>query len=380
MRFCPNCGNPLGGSPRYCAGCATQVGPENEPVSGSAVQVGAGSPPPGRTSVPAWSPDAPAPWLPDAPAPWLPDASAPWLPDGPPPADPWQASPPPWTASNPPWPASARPAAGDQPEAVTTGHAGATGQAARPGDRGAARPGRRPRLSRDRWNRVSLDRWPWLSRARRSQLSAGHGMTITVMVTTVALLVTAGIAAWQVGQMRSQVPVRNTSLATRGAGPSRTPGPRHTPARAALPSPATPLTGSPALHGAVTVTPAAAGQPHVHRVVTLLHRYFSAINRHDFQAYSGLFIPAIRVGMHNFGAAYQSTRDARARLTGLSATGPQGLAAMVTFVSHQNPASSPDHAACDRWHIALFLKRAGPGYLIRRHQPGFPADTVRACR
>ena len=37
---------------------------------------------------------------------------------------------------------------------------------------------------------------------RRSRLSPGHGMTITAMVTTVALLGTGGIAAWQVGQMR----------------------------------------------------------------------------------------------------------------------------------------------------------------------------------
>ncbi len=130
----------------------------------------------------------------------------------------------------------------------------------------------------------------------------------------------------------------------------------------------------------MTVTPAVAVQPHVHRVVMLLNTYFSAINQHDFQAYSSLFIPAIRAGMHNFGAAYQSTRDSRARLTGLAATGPHGLAAMVTFVSHQNPAESPDHAACDRWHITLFLKRKGASYQIRRHQPGFPADTFRACR
>jgi hypothetical protein len=53
---------------------------------------------------------------------------------------------------------------------------------------------------------------------------------------------------------------------------------------------------------------------------------------------------------------------------------------MVTFVSHQNPADSPDHAACNRWHITLFLKSDGHGYHIRRHQPGFPADTFRACR
>ncbi len=205
------------------------------------------------------------------------------------------------------------------------------------------------------------------------------------MVTAVALLATGGVAAWQVGQLRSRIPVTDTSLAMRGTGAERTPGPGRTSRAVSSPpadSPATgsPATGSPAARGAVTVAPAAAAQPHVHRVVMLLDNYFSAINRHDFQAYSSLFIPAIRVGLHNFGTAYQSTRDSRARLTGLSATGPQGLAATVTFVSHQSPAQSPDHAACDRWHITLFLKRGGPGYHIRRHQPGFPADTVRACR
>jgi hypothetical protein len=204
------------------------------------------------------------------------------------------------------------------------------------------------------------------------------------MVTTVALLVTGGVAAWEVGQMRSRLPATNTSLSTRAATPdrparapgARPPGPGPRPARAA----SSPAAGSAAAAGGVTVTPAAAGQPHVHRVVTLLDNYFSAINQHDFPAYSSLFIPAIRVSRHNFAAAYQSTRDSRARLTRLAATGPQGLAAMVTFVSHQNPADSPDHAACNRWHVTVFLKRDGHGYHIRRHRPGFPADTVRACR
>jgi hypothetical protein len=226
---------------------------------------------------------------------------------------------------------------------------------------------------------------PW----RWPRLSPGHGMTVTAMVTTVALLGTGGVAAWQVGQMRSRLPATNTSLAMPGVRADRPPRSRggHTPAR----SPGSSTTGSsttgssttgPATAGgAVRIAPAAAGQPHVNRVVTLLDSYFSAINRHDFQAYSSLFIPAIRVSLHNFGAGYQSTRDSRARLTGLATTGPQGLAAMVTFVSHQNPADSPDHAACDRWHVTLFLKHGGgSSYHIRRHQPGFPADTVRSCR
>ena len=203
-------------------------------------------------------------------------------------------------------------------------------------------------------------------------------MTVTAMVTTVALLATGGIAAWQVGQMRSGPPAANTSLAVPATGkarPGQTQDPAVTPARGA-PSPSVPPAGP----GAVTVTPAAAVQRHVHPVVMLLDSYFSAINQHDFPAYSSLFIPAIRAAMHDFGAGYQSTRDSRARLTGLATTGPEGLAAMVTFVSHQNPADSPDHAACDRWHITLFLKGDGHDYHIRHHQPGFPADTFRACR
>jgi hypothetical protein len=212
---------------------------------------------------------------------------------------------------------------------------------------------------------------------RRFRLSPGHGMTITAMVTTVALLTTAGIAAWQVGQMGSRAPAANSSLAGRVTGrarPAHSRRPAPTPSRAAA-SPA----GPPADQGAVTVTPAAAVQPNVHPVVMLLDSYFAAINQHDFPAYSSLFIPAIRATMHNFGPGYQSTRDSRARLTGLARTGPEGLAAMVTFVSRQNPADSPDHAACDRWRITLFLKSDGHDYHIRRHRPGFPADTFRAC-
>ena len=338
MRFCPNCGNPLGGSPRYCAGCATQVGAGNEPGE--------------------------SPWPLSAP-PWQVSPQT------------WTASDPPWTASDPPWAGRDHPAAG---QAVITGNPGASPPSARPGRWPRLSPRHWPRLSPRRWPRLSPRHWPWPPAGRRTWLHAGHGMTITAMVTTVALLATGGIAAWQVGQLRSRVPVTNTSLALRGTGADRTPGSGRTSRALSSPATGSPAKGSPAAGGAVTVAPAAAVQPHVHRVVMLLDSYFSAINRHDFQAYSSLFIPAIRVGLHNFGTAYQSTRDSRARLTGLSVTGPQGLAATVTFVSHQNPAESPDRAACDRWHITLFLKRGGTSYHIRRHQPGFPADTVRACR
>ena len=333
MRFCPNCGNPLGGSPRYCAGCATHVGAENGPAS----------------------------------------------------TPPWQASPPPPTASSPPWAVSAQPPAGDP---APLGDRGAAADQAVTGDQVAAAITGNPGASPPGWGAARPGRW--------SRLSAGHGMTITAMVTTVALLVTGGIATWQAGQMGSHMRAANVSLARHTAGRAR----GHARSRAASPSadsPATgspttgspttgspttgsPTTGAPTTGAAVIVAPDVGFQPHVHRVALLLDRYFGAINQHDFQAYSSLFIPAIRVSMRNFGSGYQSTRDSRATLTGLVPTGPQGLGAIVTFVSHQNPAESPDHARCDRWHITLFLKRNGGSYHIRRHRPGFPADTVRACR
>ena len=370
MRFCSNCGNPLGGSPRYCAGCATQVSPEDETPSGWPPQNEAATSLPVSNSASPWSfSERPADpqWSARHPSrepdgsPW-PASAAPWA-DSPPPG----GSPPPWD-SPPPWAARTHPAVEDPAAAVIT-HDPDT----RPGTRTPDTSP--PRTSTPDTSPPRTRGAAWLE--RRPRLSPGHGMTITAMVTTVALLATGGLAAWQVGQIQSRSPAANTNLAMRGTGsarPAPTQSPAGPPARASV-APSGPTAGS----AAVTVTPGAAVQPHVHGVVALLDTYFSAINQHDFQAYSSLFIPAIRATMHNFGPGYLSTRDSRARLTGLAPTGPQGLAAMVTFVSHQNPANSPDHAACDRWHVTVFVKRNGHDFHIRRHRPGFPPDTVRAC-
>ena len=99
------------------------------------------------------------------------------------------------------------PAAEDQAAAVITESRGTS----RPGAPRAAGPDRRFRPFR----------WP--------RLSPGHGMTITAMVTTLALLGTLGAAAWQVGHIRSQAPAAGTSLAARASGTpdarGRHPGP-----------------------------------------------------------------------------------------------------------------------------------------------------------
>jgi hypothetical protein len=116
MRFCPNCGNPLGGSPRYCAGCATQVGAENDTASAAPP----GDRPPGE---PGWAARHPS----------REPAQPPWPASGPP----WPASSPPWPAGDAPWAVIPGPAAADQATAMITESRGTS----LPGAPRAARPG-----------------------------------------------------------------------------------------------------------------------------------------------------------------------------------------------------------------------------------------------
>jgi hypothetical protein len=199
-------------------------------------------------------------------------------------------------------------------------------------------------------------------------------MTITAALTTLALLATGGLAAWQVHALHSR---RHGAAASLPTGRARPSGPA-TPARRSPTAPATVTDPSSRARGPVSVAGDIAGRSHLAAVLTLLDSYFAAINRHDFPAYRRLFIPAIQAGLQHFGAGYASTVDSAATLTGLTVTGPEGLAAQVTFTSHQKPAASPNHAACDHWDITLFVKHRAGRYQIRRPRPGFP-QSVQAC-
>jgi len=232
----------------------------------------------------------------------------------------------------------------------------------------------------------------------RRKTPPGHRMTILAMAITLALLATAGVATWQVseigsgptaaaasqhpagGQPASRAGSAGGAGSVSGTGHARPSGAGHArPSGAGQRPPssrpsATPATTAPGVVGndVVAVSPAVLGAPQLQPAVALLTTYFEAINGHDFPQYASLFIPSIRATMHHFGAGYATTFDSGATLTGLAATGPQGLAATVSFTSHQSPAASPDHAACDQWDITLFLRHQDGAYLIQHPRPGFP--------
>jgi hypothetical protein len=174
---------------------------------------------------------------------------------------------------------------------------------------------------------------------------------------------------------------------------------RHHPAAAAAPGAAGPARGShgggsqppaspspPAsspfapgarLPSSVAIAPGARQQPGAQQVASFVQRYFIAIDSHNYGEYIALFQPRLRPTRGQFGRGYRGTTDSGATLAGLSATA-QGLAAAVTFTSHQPPANSPTHTSCTAWEITLYLQQRGHGYRIVSPPPGYHAH-YRAC-
>jgi hypothetical protein len=383
MRFCPNCGIPVGESPRYCAGCGTHVTPaqpvparagtapaERGPFDSAPLRLGAAErgpfdsaplrlgaahaqpagsvsvaePPPGEQAVAAPA----AAGLPES---WLPAELT--------------------AAGTPVTSVSALPNWFDTMSPI--GHPQAAGM-----------PGAAPATASRRAALGSRRRAAW----------SGHRMTIAAMVVTLALVGTAGIAAWQVSQLHAQPDAVTTGVhranhrlvagtghpgSTQPAAHGR-PAPLPRASRSAAPSVAHRAT-TPATVGnaVVAVGSQAARGPQARAVVALLTTYFESINDQNFAQYQSLFVPSIQRMMTHFGSGYASTFDSGATLTQLVATGPHGLAATVAFISHQNPANSPDGASCDSWLITLFLKQQGAAVHIRHPRPGFP-QSVLACR
>jgi hypothetical protein len=150
-----------------------------------------------------------------------------------------------------------------------------------------------------------------------------------------------------------------------------TPSASITATQSAPASPTAPTTAPPSSASAstssgstVAVSAAAAGNAAAPQVTAFLNSYFTAINAHDYQAYDSLLDQQLQpYPQSSFDAGYGSTTDSDETLTSITDTGSGGEAASVTFISHQQPADSPDNSSCDQWSITLFLVPNGSGYL-----------------
>jgi hypothetical protein len=122
----------------------------------------------------------------------------------------------------------------------------------------------------------------------------------------------------------------------------------------------------------VAIAPTLARHAQAAQIAAFLDSYFTAVNHRDYREYSSLFERRRRLTAGQFQRGYRSTHDSGAALVSLSNQN-QGLAATVTFQSHQAPVASPDHARCNNWRITLYLQRIGAVYLVAPPPPGYHA-------
>jgi len=201
--------------------------------------------------------------------------------------------------------------------------------------------------------------------------SPRSGRRIALTAAAVVLVIAAAAATLALAHHRSGS--GSPPAGASSGGTSRQSAPAAAPA-------ATPATSLASGNRVVVVAPGAAGSPHTSAVVSLLARYFAAINAHDYPAYRRLFSAAIRGGLSQaaFTAGYGTTSDSSARLGSIGVIGPAELDAVVTFTSHQRPADSPSYSGCTLWRISLYLVRQGNGYLLHAPPSGYRAS-FRAC-
>jgi hypothetical protein len=204
------------------------------------------------------------------------------------------------------------------------------------------------------------------------------------LVAVVVLAIGGGVAAWQLTGHHPHPPAplaAKSPGSTTQAAPAVPASPAGSATATVSTSPPSP-TPSPTAStpGSVAIGPGAAGQAGTARVAGFLAQYFAAINHRDYKAYISLFDSRSQPNptRQQFLAGYRSTTDSRSTLAGLSPT-PAGLAATVTFQSHQDPAISATHTACTSWNITLYLETGGSAYLIGPAPPGYHAS-ARPCR
>lgn len=327
MKFCTNCGNPLGGAPRFCTRCGKQRRLIGEQATGAGAASGqprseaARQPPDTRSAGPAAAPLSPAEAAGPAqfgtaaqfgnPAPF--GSTAPF--DNPAPFGGLFSA----DAAEP----------GGWPDPVPSGAA--------PGEVSSrATAEQRRRLTRQ-----------------------GRGAEIAAVA--VAVIVAGAMAGWLVAGHHG----RPHAAANRTDAVASHQPPVASPASATPPPPAGGV--------AVAIAPGVTPGPVQQQVAAFLGRYFTAINSHRYQIYTGLFDQQMRQSAQQFSAGYGSTVDSGATLTSISAT-PAGLAATVTFTSHQDSGTAANQVACTDWGITLDLEQTGTGLLIGWPPPGYRAS------
>jgi hypothetical protein len=208
---------------------------------------------------------------------------------------------------------------------------------------------------------------------------SGRGRGLFIALAAIVVLAAGGGAyalANSLGNHAAQSPTQPSTGSTTPAS-GTTPAGGTTPASggsssAGSPKQAGSQTASPAL-SLVTIGPGVTSSAAEPQVETLLSHYFHGINTRDYAEYASTLNPAqqAKQSQSTFESGYSTTSDSGMTLTSLASDGSAGLVATVTFTSHQSPAQSVDHSACNAWTLNFYLVPRGTGYLIGPAPSGY---------
>jgi len=365
MSFCPKCGRQQIDDARYCGGCGTEFAADaaaaaetplaDEPAGEfpQTMEVPATTPAPDVTrmepqpDVTAFGRPGAAASAAAAPAEAEPDPFASWYtppPDGnAPPRD----EPPRWQ-----WPSAQPRQSADTWQSADTVYAGSTHAAQGfppPSQPAQAMPPPRP---------------PYGAQPGRPPgggQSSG-GKRVAFIIAAVLVVLAAGGGAYALvsrtgGQNTAQLSANPTGTASASATPTLQAS------ASASASSGTGTATSPS--GLVSVGPGLASNPAEPAVETTLTHYFQGINTHDYTEYTSALNAQEQAAQPEaqFNSGFSSTTDSGMTLTSLSSTGNGGLAATVTFISHQSAATSIDGSTCNNWTLTFYLVPQGSGYL-----------------
>lgn len=382
MNFCTSCGQPRPAGARFCTSCGTPfaTGTGDEPVPAQP------EPPPAPEQ----------PWQGPEGTPWQePGAAQPDQPTGPvEPAGPAQQEnwagpqdtlvqqPETWTSHQDTW--AAQPAGfAAQPEAPPGAGAGAPddpfahffrdapGDQTGPGGGFAGPPG--PGYGE---TMATQPPYPESGPPGEQPPRRNRARAITLLAGVVVVLAAGGVGAWAALGGKGH-PSAQSSHGTQPAStaPSHSPQPS-TSAPSTSPAPS----HSPGSSGMVAAAPSVRGQHDERAVLAFLNRYFIAINTHNYQQYYGLLDAQQQRGITQgqFDSGYRKTRDSHATLVALGLAGGGGVAASITFTSHQPASDSPSHSSCTDWNTTLYLRPQSGSYAIEAPPASYHA-AYQAC-
>jgi hypothetical protein len=340
MSFCPACGRQRTDSSRFCGGCGHEF--DEQAVDGGTAPAAPADAtrlePSGVPSAPA-EPDPFAAWFaPDAPAP---PADQP-VPPRAGPADRWQT-------------ADTMYAAPNQQGSRQTSYAPPPPP---PGPAYPPPPG-------------PIDSAP----ARRPP----RGARAALIIVAVLVVLGAGGAAYALFPKSSNpATVAPPSTATAAATPTTPASANSSGSASTSPSVSARASASPSV---VSVARGVGANPATPQVETVLSHYFQGINTHSYAEYSSALDPReqAKQTQSTFDSGYSTTADSGMTLTSLTSTSGGGLAATVTFTSHQAASKSVDNSACNNWTLTFYLVPQGTGYLDGPAPSGSPQPTYSDC-